>query len=323
MAAPAETSVEERFDDGDGEPGSNEPATEREHVRVVVLAGVLRRRHVVAHRRANPGDHVRGHAASDAGAVDHDAELRGATRNRARDSHGIVRVVYRRRARRAVIGDGMSEVAKSGRHRISERDATVVGADRDSPRCWCDRGGLGLFGAIRRSTRRDGRLITGGASARRTSAPRERLATLQYRPDARRDITSARCHDGGANVDLACSVLRGAPHVALGDHSHPWHAKKVSSRRRVDQRRSERRECGDSTEDSWGYARTINRRPSHASKTNTPDAAEMAGPEGRSNGTDSENPANAAPSADVTDQKNSPRMVCDMSRPVTAGSTRK
>src|SRR5688572_30899553 len=62
MAAPAETSVEERFDDGDGEPGSNEPATEREHVRVVVLAGVLRRRHVVAHRRANPGDLVRGHA---------------------------------------------------------------------------------------------------------------------------------------------------------------------------------------------------------------------------------------------------------------------
>ena len=54
-----------------------------------------------------------------------------------------------------------------------------------------------------------------------------------------------------------------------------------------------------------------------------PDAAEMAGPDGRSNGTESEKPTKAAPSADATDQKNTPRIVCDSSSPVTAGSTRK
>jgi hypothetical protein len=64
-------------------------------------------------------------------------------------------------------------------------------------------------------------------------------------------------------------------------------------------------------------------RPAHASITIAPDAAEIAGPDGRSKGTDNENPTNAARSADTTDQKNAPRIVCESRSPVTAGSTRK
>src|SRR4029453_401270 len=61
----------------------------------------------------------------------------------------------------------------------------------------------------------------------------------------------------------------------------------------------------------------------HASSTNAPDAAEIAGPHGKSKGTESENPTNAATSADATDQKNTPRIVRDRRSPVTAGNTRK
>src|SRR5688500_1275168 len=60
-----------------------------------------------------------------------------------------------------------------------------------------------------------------------------------------------------------------------------------------------------------------------ATSTSAPDTAMMAGLVGRSNLTDSVNPINPATSADTTDHKNTPAMLRDTMRPVTAGSTRK
>ena len=141
MASAAEARGEKRLDDRQRESWSDETTTEREHVRVVVLARVLRRGHVITHCRADTRHLVRRHAAPDTGAVDHDADLRRAAGDRSSDRDRVVRVVDGVRARCAEIRDCVTELAESRSDSVAQRDPSVVCADSDraSTNTWARR----------------------------------------------------------------------------------------------------------------------------------------------------------------------------------------
>src|SRR3954468_23687048 len=62
VTSAAKARGQERLDDRERESRSDEAPAEREHVRVVVFARVLRRGQVITHRGADTGHLVRGHA---------------------------------------------------------------------------------------------------------------------------------------------------------------------------------------------------------------------------------------------------------------------
>src|ERR1700704_2814275 len=76
----------------------NQLCTERQHVGIVMLAAVARRRAIIAQRRARSGDLVGGNRAADPGAVDHDAEPGVSPRDRVRHGLGKIGIIDSRSA---------------------------------------------------------------------------------------------------------------------------------------------------------------------------------------------------------------------------------
>src|SRR5258708_26858630 len=85
-----------------GEPNSedfargfrrNQLCTERQHIGIVMLAAVARRRAIIAQRRARSGDLVGGNRAADPGTIDHDAEPGFSPRHGVRPCLGKLRAI--------------------------------------------------------------------------------------------------------------------------------------------------------------------------------------------------------------------------------------
>src|ERR1700704_823701 len=76
----------------------NQLGPERQHVGIVMLAAVARRRAIIAQRRARSGDLVGSNGAADPGAVDHDTEPGVSTRDGVRHRLGKVGIIDSRGA---------------------------------------------------------------------------------------------------------------------------------------------------------------------------------------------------------------------------------
>ena len=113
------------------EPERDDPAAHREDVGVVVLARQPRRVEIVAERRADAGDFVRGDLLALPAAAEHDAAIGAALGDRAPDADADERIVHRRLAVRAVIVDAVPERRQRLLEMFLEREAGMVGADRN------------------------------------------------------------------------------------------------------------------------------------------------------------------------------------------------
>ena len=111
---------------------ARELATERSHVREVVLARVLRHRDVAAGRRAHARHLVGRDGRADAGTIDHDAQLALATRHGLGHGARKIRIVDGVLVASAEIDRDETERLEPTQHLELERETAVVAADRDA-----------------------------------------------------------------------------------------------------------------------------------------------------------------------------------------------
>ena len=106
-------------------------ASERQHVCVVVFAGVACNLNRITRRSTNTWNFIRRHRAADACAIDHDPEIRTAVSNRPRDcvcKIGIVNGVFGIRSKVLHL---VSEIAQHHFEFFLHFEPTVVRADRN------------------------------------------------------------------------------------------------------------------------------------------------------------------------------------------------
>ncbi len=114
------------------ETGGDDAATHRQHVGVIVLPGEPGGIEVVAQRGAHAGNLVRGDLLALPAAAEDDAPIGAAFRHLASDREADRRIVNRRVAGGAVIGNRMPESRERLLQVLLEREARVICANRNS-----------------------------------------------------------------------------------------------------------------------------------------------------------------------------------------------
>ena len=108
--------------------GWHQRRAQRHHVRAVVLAGVARDRFVDDHGRPDAAHFVGGNGGPDAGAIDRDARVRLAARDRFGDRAGGIGIVHRRRPVHAEVVHRDPLAAQVLHDRLPQRHAGVIAA---------------------------------------------------------------------------------------------------------------------------------------------------------------------------------------------------
>jgi hypothetical protein len=116
------------------QPGPDDPSANGEHIGVVVLPRHPRRVELVAERRTHAGDFVGRYLLALTAAAHHDAAIGLTAHDGATDPGADRRVVNRILRVRAVIVDIVAEPPQRCDEVLFEREAGVVGADRDPQR---------------------------------------------------------------------------------------------------------------------------------------------------------------------------------------------
>ncbi|MBV6520498.1 MAG: hypothetical protein MNPFHGCM_00613 [Gemmatimonadaceae bacterium] len=202
---------------------------------MVVLAGVSGGRDVVTHRGSHAGNLVGCHAAADARAVHHDAEVGDPGSHVARDQYCEVRVIDRLWCRRSSIVNAVSELTNPLDDLLLEGKPAVIASDGDPERS--SRGSVTLLSV--ESGDRRGRVSADASGA----VLRGRYAGLSKRSVRRRHAAQANAQlashverggrdDGSAPIDRGQSFPNGTPDVAFGNQSAPGHAGNVRRGRR-------------------------------------------------------------------------------------------
>ncbi len=132
MASTFERSAEERGDDLLGEADPDDPSTEAQHVRVVVLACHTRRVQVVAQRSADAMHLVGGQLLALSASAEHDAEIGVAVANRAADACADRGVVDRVGGIGALVVDLVAQTTEKADKVLFELESGVIGADGDA-----------------------------------------------------------------------------------------------------------------------------------------------------------------------------------------------
>ncbi len=132
MAPALERRVEPEGEDLVSEPEGDDPAAHRQDVGVVVLPRQARREQIVAERGSNAGDFVRRDLLALAAAAEDDASIGLPLGHGAPDREADRRIVDRLFAVRPVIVDLVAEARERLLQVLLEREACVIGADRDA-----------------------------------------------------------------------------------------------------------------------------------------------------------------------------------------------
>src|SRR4051794_8213817 len=132
---PGEAGPQEHVDQVERERLAHDAGSQAHHVRVVVLARLVRREHVVAERGAHAADLVDSDRRAGARAAQQQPELGVAVHDRAAEVLGPVRVVVRlERVVDAEVDRLVAAQREVGEHGPPQLDAGVVRGDRDPHR---------------------------------------------------------------------------------------------------------------------------------------------------------------------------------------------
>src|SRR5688500_11202387 len=132
MASALEAGVQPERHDFVGEAGRHDATAYGEHVGVIVQARHSRGVELVAQCGADPRHLVRGHLLALAASADDDPAIGGLARHQPADVGADVRIVHRRFAVRPAIVDVVTEALQGCDEVLLEREASVIGADRDA-----------------------------------------------------------------------------------------------------------------------------------------------------------------------------------------------